>query len=263
MSYTSPAGNFDMPRLLKFVVATIACASFAAPSAQGQTAREIVDRVDQLLRGRSSTGSIRMDIVTEHWSRTLEMRIWSLGTEYSLIRLTAPVRDAGMTTLKAGDDIWNYLPRVDRAIRVPPSLMGSSWMGSHFTNDDLVKESRIIDDYDIEIGFEGLRNGVEVWEFVLTPKPEAAVVWGSIVEEVRQNDMMPLWANYYDEDGNLTRRITFSNFTMMGDRLVPALMTMQPVDKPEESTSISYEDLQFDIDITEDFFSLRQLRGGS
>ena len=263
MSYTSPAGNFDMPRFLKFVVATIACASVAAPSAQGQTAREIVDRVDQLLRGRSSTGLMRMDIVTEHWSRTLEMRVWSLGTEYSLIRLIAPVRDAGMTTLKAGDDIWNYLPRVDRAIKVPPSLMGSSWMGSHFTNDDLVKESRIIDDYDIEIGFEGLRNGVEVWEFVLTPKPEAAVVWGRIVEEVRKNDLMPLWANYYDEDGNVSRRITFSNFTMMGDRLVPAHMIVQPVDKPEESTSITYEDLQFDIDITADFFSLRQLRSGS
>ena len=231
-----------------------------APAGAAQSAREIVDRVDQLLRGRSSRGAFRMEIVTEHWDRTLEMRAWSLGTEYSLIRILAPNRDAGTATLKAGNDIWNYLPRVDRTIKLPPSLMGGAWMGSHFTNDDLVKESRIIDDYDIEIGFEGERNGTEVWEFVLTPKPEAAVIWGRIVEQVRKDDLMPEWARYYDEDGELARSVTFSDFRVMGGRLVPAVMTMQPADKPEESTTIQYTDLEFDVDLDESFFSLRQLR---
>lgn len=231
-----------------------------APAGAAQSAREIMDRVDQLLRGRSSSGAFRMEIVTEHWNRTLEMRAWSLGTEYSLIRILAPNRDAGTATLKAGNDIWNYLPRVDRTIRLPPSLMGGAWMGSHFTNDDLVKESRIVDDYDIEIGFEGERDGTEVWEFVLTPKPEAAVIWGRIVEQVRKDDLMPEWARYYDEDGELVRSLTFSDFRVMGGRLVPAVMTVQPADKPEESTTIQYTDLEFDVDLDESFFSLRQLR---
>ena len=237
-----------------------ACLLLVAGPVRGQTAQEIVDRVDRLLRGESSEGVVTMEVVTEHWSRTYEMRIWSLGTDYSLVRILSPRKDAGMATLKAGEDIWNYLPRVDRSIKLPPSLMGAAWMGSHFTNDDLVKESRIIEDYDIEIGYEGMRDGVAVWEFVLTPKPEAAVVWGRIEEQVRQSDLMPVWARYYDDRGELARTLTFDDFKVMGGRLVPARMDVVPADEPGERTTILYSDLEFDIDIDESFFSLRRLQ---
>ena len=189
---------------------------------QAQTAREIIDRVDRLLRGESSRGQITMEITTEHWSRSLDMEVWSLGVEHSLVRVQSPAREEGTATLKAGQEVWNYLPRVDRTIKVPPSLMMGSWMGSHFTNDDLVKESRIVDDYDFEISFEGEREGVEVWEFQLTPRPEAPVVWGRIEEQVRKADLMPTWIRYYDEDGDLVRTLTFSGYRTMGGRLVPA-----------------------------------------
>ena len=201
-----------------------------------------------------------MDITTEHWSRSLEMEVWSLGTEHSLVRLLSPAREAGTATLKAGDEVWNYLPRVDRTIKVPPSLMMGSWMGSHFTNDDLVKESRIIDDYDIEIAFEGARDEVAVWEFTLTPKPEAPVVWGRIEQQVRKRDLMPTWVRYYDEDGNLMRTMTFGGYRTMGGRLVPASMEMVPADKPDETTTLIYHELEFDVDLDESFFSLRRLR---
>ena len=223
-------------------------------------AREIIDRVDRLWRGDSSRGRMAMEIHTEHWTRTLEMQIWSLGVDYSLVRVLSPAREEGTATLKAGQEVWNYLPRVDRTIKVPASLMMGSWMGSHFTNDDLVKESRIIDDYDFEIAFEGDREGVTVWEFTLTPKPEAPVVWGRIEEQVRQDDLMPTWVRYYDEDGTLVRTLTFDDYRLMGDRMVPAKMLVTPADKPNESTTVLYSDLEFDIDIGEDFFSLRNLR---
>lgn len=248
-------GAFLLP-----VAAGLALLPHVQPVVAQESAREIVDRVDRLLRGNSSRGTVRMDIVTEHWSRSMEMRIWSLGTEYALIRVTAPQKDAGTATLKAGNDIWNYLPRVDRTIKLPPSLMSASWMGSHFTNDDLVKESRIIDDYDIEIAFEGVRDGVEVWEFELTPKPEAAVVWGRIVEQVRKRDLMPLWARYYDDRGVLARSLRFEEFRTLGGRLVPARMVVEPTDKPGESTVITYADLEFDVPIDASFFSLRRLQ---
>jgi outer membrane lipoprotein-sorting protein len=201
-----------------------------------------------------------MEITTEHWSRSLQMEVWSLGTEYSLVRLLSPAREAGTATLKADQEVWNYLPRVDRTIKVPPSLMMGSWMGSHFTNDDLVKESRIIDDYDIAISFDGDRDGVAVWEFELTPKPEAPVVWGRIEEQIRKEGLMPTWARYYDEDGELMRTMTFSSYRMMGGRLVPASMEMVPADKPEEATTLVYNELEFDVDLDESFFSLRRLR---
>jgi hypothetical protein len=225
-----------------------------------ETAAEIVDRVDRLLRGESSRGTVTMEIATEHWTRTLEMRIWSLGTDHSLIRILSPRKDAGMATLKAGDEIWNYLPRVDRTIKVPTSLMGAAWMGSHFTNDDLVKEHRLIEEYDIEIAFEGSRDGLEVWEFDLRPKPEAAVIWDRIVYLVRIGDLMPVWAKFYDERDDLIRTITWSEYETMGGRLVPALMTIVPADKPEEHTLVRYAELEFDLDLDAAFFSLRSLR---
>ncbi|MDH5643277.1 MAG: outer membrane lipoprotein-sorting protein [Gemmatimonadota bacterium] len=225
-----------------------------------ETAREIVDRVDRLWRGGSSRGVIGMEIVTEHWTRSLEMEVWSLGNDYALVRVLRPRREAGTATLKADQEVWNYLPRVDRTIKLPASLMSSSWMGSHFTNDDLVKESRIIDDYDIEISFDGVRDGVDIWEFELTPKPEAPVVWGRIVEEIRKDDLMPVWVHYYDDLGDLARTVTFSEYRNMGGRLVPAVMVVTPTDKPDESTTLIYSELEFDIDIDEDFFSLQRLR---
>ncbi|MCH2465312.1 MAG: outer membrane lipoprotein-sorting protein [Gemmatimonadetes bacterium] len=233
--------------------------SLASPL-QAQTAREIIDRVDRLLRGESSRGRVTMEITTEHWSRSLEMEVWSLGVEHSLVRVQSPAREAGTATLKAGQEVWNYLPRVDRTIKVPPSLMMGSWMGSHFTNDDLVKESRIVDDYDFEISFEGEREGVDVWEFQLTPRPEAPVVWGRIDEQVRKADLMPTWVRYYDEDGQLVRTMTFSDYRTMGDRLVPASMLVTPADKPEERTLLTYHELDFGISLDESFFSLRNLR---
>jgi hypothetical protein len=234
--------------------------ALAAPPIHAQTAREIIDRVDRLLRGESSRGRVTMEITTEHWSRSLEMEVWSLGVDHSLVRVEAPAREAGTATLKAGQEVWNYLPRVDRTIKVPPSLMMGSWMGSHFTNDDLVKESRIVDDYDFEIAFEGEREGVDVWEFVLTPHPEAPVVWGRVEEQVRKADLMPTWIRYHDDDGKLVRTMTFSGYQTMGGRLVPATMLVIPADKPDELTSLTYHELEFDIALDESFFSLRNLR---
>ena len=142
-------------------------------------------------------------------------------------------------------------------------MMVGSWMGSHFTNDDLVRESRLIEDYDISITFEGVREGESdlgsVWEFTMTPKPEAPVIWGKIVQEVRQADRMPTWARYYDEDDELVREMSFSGYREMGGRMVPRVLTVQPSDS-DERTVVTYHELAFDLGLSSDFFSLRNLR---
>lgn len=235
-------------------------ALLAAPAAAvAQTPQQIVDRVDRLLRGASSEGDLTMQITTRQWQRALDLHIQSLGTDYALVRVLAPHKEAGTATLKVNTDVWNYLPRVDRTIKIPPSLMMGSWMGSHFTNDDLVKESRMALDYDITISFDGERDGVAVWELTLVPKPDAAVVWGKVIEQVRKQDLMPLWARYYDDAGHLARTLTFGDFKMMGGREVPTRLTVVPADKPDENTVILYRHLRFDIGLTPAFFSLRAL----
>jgi hypothetical protein len=234
----------------------------AREQAQEQ-AREIVRQVDDLLRGESSHGRVRMEVVTERWTRSMEMEMWSLGQDYSLVRLLSPAREAGTATLKVERDIWNYLPRVDRTIKVPGAGMGGSWMGSHFTYDDLVRESSMVDDYEIEISFEGERDGTGVWEFTLVPLPEAPVVWGHLEMEVRQEDRMPLAIRYFDDRGELARTMVFSDFRTMDGRLVPTELSMHPEDKPGERTTLYYEELEFDTGLEAPFFSLQRLRSGS
>jgi len=223
-------------------------------------ARDIINQVDRLMRGDSSFGVAEMSITTKRWKRSKTLEIWSEGTEKALIKIRKPKKEEGVATLKVESDIWNYLPKIDRTIRIPTSMMMASWMGSHFTNDDLVRESQLIRDYDIELSFEGDREGVEVYEIVLVPLPEAAVVWGKIEYRVRRADLMPLWAKYYGEDERLRRTMRFSEFKTMGGRLVPALMTLTPEDEPEESTEIRYLELEFDPELPENTFSLSTLR---
>ena len=222
---------------------------------------EIIDRVDRLLRGESSHAVATMEVVTGNWERTLTMETWSLGTDHFLARLLRPKKEAGTATLKSGNNIWNYLPKVDRTIKIPASMMGGSWMGSHFTNDDLVKQSRLAEDYEIELSFDGRdASGVRVWDFTLVPKPDAAVVWGHIEYRVRQDDLMPVRAGFRDEAGSLARTMEFGGFRMFDGRLLPGVIHMRPADEPDEHTTIRYEELDFDIDVAEGFFSLRNLK---
>jgi len=255
-------------RVTPVPAALVAVLMFLPTGADAQTAAcaglsdatEIVDCVDRIMRGESSRGIATMEVSTENWSRAMEMQMWSLGTDHALVRILSPRKDAGTATLKAGNEIWNYLPRVDRTIKIPASLMSASWMGSHFTNDDLVKESRLIEDYEITLAYEGDRDGVAVWEFDLIPRPEAPVVWGRIAYQVRKNDTMPVYARYYDEDDVLIRTMTFFDYRELGGRLVPAAMRVVPEDKPGEYTEVRYSELEFDVDLDEEYFSLRRLR---
>lgn len=248
-------------RLLVALMAGLWTLLGSSPShAQELSPQEIIERVDRVTRGDSSHGVATMEVVTEHWDRRVTMELVSLGTDYSLVRILSPAREAGTATLMADDDIWNYLPKVDRTIKIPASMMAGSWMGSHFTNDDLVKESQLVEDYEIEPTYEGDRGGIMVWEFELTPRPEAAVVWGHVAYQVRQDDYMPLSARYYDEDGDLARTIVFSDFKDLGGRVVPAMMEMHPTDKPNEHTTVIYDSLEFDIDVDQSFFSLQTLQ---
>ena len=236
--------------------ASLLLAAVLVPSiSHATTAKEILEKVDDLWRGKSSFAEMTMDVVTEHYERTMKLKAWSLGKEDSLFIITYPPKDRGVATLKAGNDIWNYLPRVNRVIRVPTSMMMANWMGSHFTNDDLVKESRMSEDYTSEVTFEGNRDGDDIYELTLFPKPEAPVVWGRIVITVFQETLLPLRSLYYDEDGKLSRTMTFDGVKTLGGRLVPTVMILVPEDKPDEKTVITYESLELGLGLTKDFFS--------
>ncbi len=250
------------------LMSVLACAClFAQTAKDGRPAsrdpKSIIDYVDRMLRGDSSRGLVEMSVATPEWERLTRMTIWSQGTQNVLIRVDLPKKDQGMATLRTGGNIWNYLPKTDRVIRVPMSMMMASWMGSHFTNDDLVKESRLVRDYDIKTLFEGARDGADVYEFLLTPRPEAPVVWGQIVYLIRKGDLMPLWAKFYGEDKALKRTATFSDYKVMGGRLVPSRMKMTPEGKANDYTELHYLTLEFDLKLPARTFDLNALKGRS
>jgi len=224
------------------------------------TPKEILDKVDDLFRGQSSHGRMTMKITTIHWKRSLSLDFWSQGKDKSLIRILSPKKEKGTSTLRVGNDIWNYLPKVKKVIKLPSSMMSASWMGSHFTNDDLVKESRMADDYTFELTFIGERDGQEIMEITCHPKPDAAVVWGKVLVTVRPGDYLPLKILYFDEDLKPARTMLFSQIDTLRDRTLPTLMRVIPEHKPGEKTEILYENITFDLVLPKKTFSLRSLQ---
>jgi hypothetical protein len=225
-----------------------------------ERAKRILRTVDDLWRGQSSHGILSMQVQTAHYTRSMRLEGWSKGKELSLVRIVAPLKEKGTATLKSGTSIYTYLPQTDRTIRLTSGMMMGSWMGSHFTNDDLVKESRLEDDYDPAITFEGERDGQSVLEFTLLPKPQAAVVWGKVVITVRAADYIPVSSLYYDEDMTLVRTMTFSTVKEMGGRRIPTVLRVVPADKPGESTELVYEQISFNLRLDDAVFSLAELR---
>lgn len=225
-----------------------------------QDASEIIKKVDQKMRGNSSSSNMTMKIVRPDWSREISMKGWSLGTDFSLILITAPARDQGTGFLKRDKELWNWQPTIDRVIKLPPSMMTQSWMGSDFTNDDLVKESSIVNDYDHFIRGDTTITARDAWKIELIPKEGAPVVWGRILICVSKDDYIELLIKYYDEDDFLINTMILSDIREMGGRMIPARMDMIPAENPEHRTVIHYNDIQFDIGISEDFFSIQKMK---
>jgi outer membrane lipoprotein-sorting protein len=225
-----------------------------------EKAVRILQEIDDLYRSTSSFSTITMQVQTKHYTRTVRMEGWSKGKEKSLVQILYPLKEKGTTTLKSGNNIYTYLPKTDRTIRLTSGMMMASWMGSHFTNDDLVKESRLADDYDPIVTFDGERDGLQVIDFTLIPKPDAPVVWGKIILTISAVDHLPLLSLYFDEDAILARTLIFNEIKNLDGRDLPTVLRVVPADKKEEYTELIYENIKFDIELDDSFFSLMQLR---
>ena len=223
------------------------------------TIEELLQGTDDVTRGESSVAVIEMHVRTKRYERTMRMKSWAQGTERTLIRILEPTKDAGISTLKVDKNMWNYLPKIDRTMKVPAGMMGGNWMGSHFSNDDLVKENRLSEEFEAVLTERPADNSEGVYVITLTPKPETAVVWGRIVVRVLP-DRMPTAITYFDEDFELVRTMAFSDFRDFDGRKAPALMTLTPANKPNEFTKITYIELDFDVEIPESTFTLQGLR---
>ncbi len=224
--------------------------------ASEERVRTIIDEMEQLYRGNSSDGTITMQVETPQYSRTLTMSAQSMGRELAFFRILSPKKDRGIATLKREEEMWNYFPKINKVIKVPPSMMMGSWMGSDFTNDDLVKETQLIDAYHLSMTEDD-----QDYLVTLTPKEQTVTVWGKIEYTVSKEPLLPKAQVFYDEDGTRVRELIFSNPKTLGGRLMPSVMEMKPLNKEGHRTLIIYDDINFDVPaITDQTFSLRNLK---
>lgn len=244
---------------LLFMALLLALTSQA--QAQGISATEIVRLADEKFNGEKSSYSVMsMQIVRPEWTRTIEFKSWSLGDDYALALITAPAREAGQSFLKRMTEMWSWNPSINRLIKLPPSMMSQGWMGSDYTNDDILRESSVVDDYTHEIAGEETVDGRPCYRIVMIAREDASIVWGKQVRWIDRKDFLVLKAELYDEDDYLVRTETASAVKVMDGRTITTRIELVPAEEPENRTVVEIREIKFNIPVEESWFSQQNMK---
>jgi len=228
--------------------------------AQELSAKDIIRKADEKTRGLSSQGTMTMTVVRPDWTRTITMKTWSKGREYSLVVITAPAKDKGQVFLKLKTEMWNWVPSIDKTIKIPPSMMLQSWMGSDFTNDDLVRQSSIVVDYTHKLlGKEKVRD-MDCYKIEMIPLPDAAVVWGKVIMWITVSGYDQWMTEYYDEDNKIVNVGNSYEIRKMGDREIPTRIEIVPRNKKGQKTVMHIDEMKFNLKVDENFFSQQNMK---
>jgi outer membrane lipoprotein-sorting protein len=249
-------------QFLKFIIGIVVCAIPFTPmySQQNFSAKNIVKKADDNMRGKTSLADITIKIIRPSWSREMNMKAWSKGDDYSMIMVTSPAKEKGTVFLKRIKEVWNWIPSIERNIKLPPSMMAQSWMGTDFTNDDLVKEASSVSDYDHKLLGKETISDKDCYKIEMIPKPSAVIVWEKVIVWIDSEDFLQLKAEFYDEDGELVNIMNSSEVKVVGGRKITSKIEMFPVDQEGNSTVIMYNDIIFDKPIKDDFFTTRNMK---
>ena len=228
---------------------------------QDLSPKEIVRKADEKFNGeKTSISTMAMTIIRPTWERTIEFRNWTSGKQYALTLITAPAKEKGQTFLKRENEMWNWNPTIGRLIKLPPSMMSQGWMGSDYTNDDILKESSVVEDYDHQLLREEMLNGRLCYVIKMVAKEEAAVIWGHQIRWIDKKDFLFLKSELYDEDGYLVRTETGSEIKTMDGRLIPTRIELVPAEEENQKTILEIKDIQFNAPIQDSFFSQQNMK---
>lgn len=241
---------------------SICCALLISTSIQAQelTATEIMKKVTNNKQGENLYSEVTMTIIRPTWTREVGLKNWTKGGDYSLILITSPAKDKGQAFLKRGKDLWNWIPSIDRMIKMSSSVMGQSWMGSDFTNDDMTKQASKVEDYTHELEKTEIVRGHDCYKIILTPKESAIVVWGKIIMWITKDDFIEVKSEFYDEDHELVN--TYNGFDIQNyqGRKIPSRLEVIPADKPNQKTVLTILKNDFNKPISESFFSQQNMK---
>ena len=237
--------------------------SFVSLSINAQlfSATDIIRKADEKFNGeKSGISTMVMTIIRPAWERKVEFKSWSVGRENSLTLITAPAKEQGQTFLKRGQEMWSWNPAINRLIKLPPSMMSQGWMGSDYTNDDILKESSVVKDYTHEIVGEEIIGNRECYKINMVAKGDAAVVWGHQLRWIDKKDLLILKAELYDEDGYLVRTESGSDIKIMDGRAIPSRLELIPADEKGNKTIVEIKDIRFNVPIEDSFFSQQNMK---
>jgi len=229
-------------------------------SNQELTAKQMVVKADNLQRGETNQGEMSMTIIRPKWQRTITMKIWSKARDYSMTYIISPAKDKGQVFLKRKNEMWNWIPTISRMIKIPPSMMSQAWMGSDYSNDDILKESSIVVDYTHKIIGSEIIDGIDCFKILLSPKEDATVVWGKVVKWISKKEFWQLRTEYYDEDEELVRTEKASKVKHFGDRKLPSYLEIIPANKPGQKTVVTIIKSEFNVKLDEGFFSQQNMK---
>lgn len=232
----------------------------SASQAQTVDATEIIRKADAKLKGLTNKAEMKMTIIRPTWTREMTMKSWGKGDDYALALVTAPERDKGTAFLKRGKEVWNWQPTIDRVIKMPPSMMSQSWLGSDFKNDDLVQQTSIVLDFSHKLLGSETIDGKPCYKIELIPHEDAAVVWGKIISWIDKKDYLELKVEFYDEEGYLVNTMLGKNVKNLGGKLLPSRMEVIPADEPGNKTILEYLWIEFDKPIDDSFFSVQNMK---
>lgn len=246
-------------RILLYIIGIITL--FKVNTTFAQDAYEIVKKADEKVRGeKSSQSSMTMKIIRPTWTRSVSFKSWTKGTTFSLAVITAPAKDKGQSFLKRSGELWNWNPVIKRMIKLPPSLLSQGWMGSDFTNDDLLNESSIVVDFTHKLlGTENISEK-ECYKIELIPKENAPVVWGKILLWISKDSYLQLKGEYFDEDYILVKTELASNIKSLGGRSIPTYYELIPADKEGNKTALILDDVKFNLPISDEFFTQQNMK---
>jgi outer membrane lipoprotein-sorting protein len=229
--------------------------------AQDLSATDIVRKADDKINGEKSSYSVMaMTIIRPGWQRTIEFKSWTLGRDYALTLITAPAKEAEQSFLKRGSEMWSWNPSINRLIKLPPSMMSQGWMGSDYTNDDVLKESSVVNDYTHEIVGEESIGGHLCYKIRMIAKENASIVWGKQIQWIDKKDFLLLKAELYDEDGYLVRTETGSDIKIMDGRTITAKIELVPEEEPQNKTLVEIREIKFNIPVGESYFSQQNMK---
>ena len=232
---------------------------FSMPG-NAQNAKEIVKTSYDKMHGETLKSELTIKIVRPDWSREMGAKVWLKGDNYSMILITSPSKDEGTAFLKIKKEVWNWIPSVERTIKLPPSMMSQSWMGTDFTNDDLVKEVSIVEDYTHTLlGTEKI-GSYDCYKIEMVPKSGTSIVWGKIITWIGKDNYLQILSEFFDEDGALVNTMKSSNIKKMGGRVIPLRYDMIPADKKGHSTVLSYTSIVFNDNIDDGFFTVKNMK---